>query len=69
MSNIIGLKPSQPFTLCKPITVDFRIAATVLVTFSQQVHQENWKMARGLPVEFNMYFKVEVETVIRGHHV
>ena len=30
MNNIIGLKPSQPFTLCEPITVDLRIAATVL---------------------------------------
>ena len=29
MNNIIGLKPSQPFTLCEPITVDLRIAATV----------------------------------------
>ena len=28
MNNIIGLKPSQPFTLCEPITVDLRIAAT-----------------------------------------
>ena len=31
MNNIIGLKPSQPFTLCEPITVDLRIAATVLL--------------------------------------
>ena len=31
MNNIIGLKPSQPFTLCEPITVDLMIAATVLV--------------------------------------
>ena len=30
MNNIIGLKPSQPFTLCEPITVDLRIAAIVL---------------------------------------
>ena len=30
MNNIIGLKPSQPFTICEPITVDLRIAATVL---------------------------------------
>ena len=33
MNNIIGLKPSQPFTLCEPITVDLRIAATVLLNF------------------------------------
>ena len=26
-------------------------------------------MARSLPVEFKMYFKVDFETVIRGHHV
>ena len=26
-------------------------------------------MARGLSVEFKMYFKVDFETVIRGHHV
>ena len=26
-------------------------------------------MARGLPVQFKMYFKVEFETIIRGHHV
>ena len=31
MINIIGLKPSQPFTLFEPITLDLRIAATVLV--------------------------------------
>ena len=31
MNNIIGLKPSQPFTRCEPITVDLRIAATVLI--------------------------------------
>lgn len=27
------------------------------------------KMARALSVEFKMYFKVDFETVIRGHHV
>ncbi|CAH3162368.1 unnamed protein product [Porites lobata] len=26
-------------------------------------------MARAVSVEFNMYFKVDFETVIRGHHV
>lgn len=26
-------------------------------------------MARSLPMEFKMYFKVDFETVIRGHHV
>ena len=34
MNNIIGLKPSRPFTLCEPITVDLRIAATVLQKFA-----------------------------------
>ena len=34
MNNIIGLKPSQPLTLCEPITVDLRIAATVLSFFA-----------------------------------
>ena len=37
MNNIIGLKPLQPFTLCEPITVDLRIAATVL-RFSHIFH-------------------------------
>lgn len=27
------------------------------------------KMARASPIEFKMYFKVNFETVIRGHHV
>ena len=31
MNNIIGLKLSQPFKLCEPITVDLKIAATVLL--------------------------------------
>ena len=29
--HMIGLKPSQPFTPCQPITVDLWIAATVLI--------------------------------------
>ena len=37
--------------------------------FGQQVQQKTEKMARSLPVEFKMYFKVDFETVIRGHYV
>ena len=37
--------------------------------FGQQVQQKTEKMARSLPMEFKMYFKVDFETVIRGHHV
>ena len=36
--------------------------------FVQQDQQNIEKMARSLPVEFKMYYKVDFMTVIRGHH-
>lgn len=37
--------------------------------FGQQVQQKTEKMARSLPVEFKMYFKVDFETVTEDIHL
>ena len=41
---MIGLKPSQPFTPCQPITVDLWIAATVLSEDDRPIMQRKNKL-------------------------
>ena len=68
-------QPSVPHILSAVVVIYSSVSSFKVIIkqsccyFGQQVQQKTEKMARSLPMEFKMYFKVDFETVIRGHHV